>query len=177
MRILSLISFVILFAFKIYAQQYQIPASVFGNGGNSISDSNFRINSTVGQTLIGGTGSNNFIVYAGFWKPEQMLTPVEEVQDIVPREYRLEQNYPNPFNPSTIIEYQIPEESGVTLKIYDILGREVKVLVNEENSVGNYKINFNASNLSSGIYFYRLDAKTKASNKQFSKVGKMMLLK
>ena len=70
--------------------------------------------------------------------------------------YVLQQNYPNPFNPSTTIIYQIPELSFVTLKVYDVLGNEITSLVNEEKSAGSYEVEFNASELSSGIYFYQL---------------------
>jgi Secretion system C-terminal sorting domain/PQQ-like domain len=72
--------------------------------------------------------------------------------------YILHQNYPNPFNPSTTIKYQLSSSGIVTLKVYDILGREVTTLVNEFKSAGSYKINFNASNLSSGVYIYRVTA-------------------
>ena len=85
--------------------------------------------------------------------------------------YKLEQNYPNPFNPSTVIEFSIPKATFVKLKIYDALGREITTLVNENLSNGNYKVNFDATNLSSGIYFYRLDAG------KFSQNRKMLLLK
>ena len=76
----------------------------------------------------------------------------------VPNEYNLYQNYPNPFNPTTTIRYQVPGLSFVTLKVYDVLGNEVAVLLNEEKPAGYYNIEFNASLLSSGIYFYRLQA-------------------
>ena len=89
----------------------------------------------------------------------------------IPKEYSLSQNYPNPFNPSTIINYQLPKQAHMTLKIYDILGREVKTLVDEIKNAGNYKIEFNASNLSSGIYFYRLQSNS------FSQTKKLILLK
>lgn len=73
-----------------------------------------------------------------------------------PADYVLYQNYPNPFNPLTTIRYSIPTSSFVTIKVFDILGNEIKSLVNEEKSAGNYELGFNASNLSSGVYFYRL---------------------
>jgi hypothetical protein len=73
-----------------------------------------------------------------------------------PKSFVLSQNYPNPFNPTTVIQYEIPKSAMVTLKVYDILGREVKTLVNQYENSGNYSINFNASNLSSGVYFYQL---------------------
>ena len=75
-----------------------------------------------------------------------------------PIKFELFQNYPNPFNPSTTIKYSIPKESFVSLKIYDVLGNEVKNLVHEEKQPGEYMINFNGSNLSSGFYFYKLAA-------------------
>lgn len=74
----------------------------------------------------------------------------------IPDEYELNQNYPNPFNPLTTINYQLPDLSYVTLKIYDVLGTEVESLVNKEKPPGYYSVTFNGSNLSSGVYFYRL---------------------
>jgi len=70
----------------------------------------------------------------------------------------LYQNYPNPFNPSTNISYGITQSGLVTLKIYDVLGTEIETLVNEEKPVGTYELNWNAANLPSGVYFYRLQA-------------------
>ena len=92
-------------------------------------------------------------------------------ESLVPMEYTLYQNYPNPFNPSTIISYQLPVSSKVVLKIYDLLGREVATLVDDRQHAGNYSVKFNAGNLSSGIYFYRLIAGG------FNQVKKLILLK
>jgi len=86
-------------------------------------------------------------------------------------DFALFQNYPNPFNPTTTIKYQIPEISFVTLKVYDVLGIEIAVLVNEEKSVGNYEVEFDATRLPSGVYFYRLQAN------EFVETKKMMLVK
>jgi hypothetical protein len=97
-------------------------------------------------------------------------TDVEDEMN-VPLVYSLEQNYPNPFNPSTTISYNLPKEGFVTLKIYNLLGQLVKTLVNEHQSPGNYKVNFDAGNLSSGIYFYRI------TSGDFSNVKKMILVK
>jgi len=88
-----------------------------------------------------------------------------------PKGFILKQNYPNPFNPSTTIKYQIPELSIVTLKVYDVLGSEVATLVNKEKPAGYYNINFNASSLPGGIYFYKLHAGS------FVKTKKMVLMK
>ena len=84
---------------------------------------------------------------------------------------RLLQNYPNPFNPNTKIEYQIPELSFVTIKVYDVLGNEVRTIVNEEKAAGSYGIKFDGSGLTSGIYFYRLQAGSIVETK------KMVLIK
>ena len=76
----------------------------------------------------------------------------------IPDKFDLLQNYPNPFNPSTKIRYSLPEVSSATIKVYDMLGNEVATLVNKEQPAGNYEVDFNASELSSGIYFYKLQA-------------------
>ena len=83
----------------------------------------------------------------------------------------MSQNYPNPFNPVTKISFEIPKSGLVTLKVYDILGKEVTTLVNEVKTPGNYIVDFNASSLPSGIYFYKI------TSSDFSCVNKMMLLK
>ena len=83
-------------------------------------------------------------------------------------EYRLNQNYPNPFNPTTTISFTIPATSNVSLKVFNILGKEVATLVNETKSAGNYSINFNASGLSSGVYFYQLTTDNFTSTKKFT---------
>lgn len=89
----------------------------------------------------------------------------------LPTEYTLSQNYPNPFNPSTTIQYQIPQSGNVTLKVYDVIGNEVALLVDEMKQQGNYQVSFDASALSSGIYIYRLIAS------DFVETKKMILLK
>ena len=76
----------------------------------------------------------------------------------IPKDYALYQNFPNPFNPATVLAYDIPKESYVTIRVYDISGKEVKTIVNESKKVGAYTITFNASSLSSGVYFYKLTA-------------------
>jgi len=104
-----------------------------------------------------------------------LITGVNNNKGEIPTNFVLGQNYPNPFNPTTVINYSIPKRSFVTLKIYDILGREVLTLVNEEKPAGNYKVTFNGVNLPSGVYFYRLSATGKANN--FVETKKLVLLK
>jgi hypothetical protein len=94
-----------------------------------------------------------------------------QVEFVKPISYELGQNYPNPFNPSTTIKFSIPEAGNVKLVVYNLLGQEVKTLVNGFIQSGTHTINFDASNLNSGMYLYRLDAGT------FTEVRKMTLVK
>ena len=86
-------------------------------------------------------------------------------------EYQLEQNFPNPFNPNTTIKYQIPEISFATIKVYDVLGNEVATLINEEKPAGSYTVEFDGRELSSGIYFYRMQSNN------YSSIMKFILMK
>jgi len=88
-----------------------------------------------------------------------------------PKEFKLEQNFPNPFNPTTTIQYQLPQDARVTLKVYDILGSEVATLVNEEQQAGYREVQFNGISYASGMYVYRLTAGNNISTK------KMMVVK
>ncbi len=104
---------------------------------------------------------------------ENLSSPIE-VDFITVNSYLLEQNYPNPFNPSTVIKYQIAERGNVQIKIFDILGNEIAVLVNEIKETGSYNVEFNTANypnLASGTYFYSINAGN------FTSVKKLMLLK
>lgn len=102
------------------------------------------------------------------------IAPINQTSidtDVLPTEYGLFQNYPNPFNPSTSISYQLPEMQMVTLEVYNMLGQKVATLVDAPQSAGNYRVNFDASNLTSGVYLYKLQAGS------FTEIKKMMLLK
>ena len=94
-------------------------------------------------------------------------TSIDEETNII-SEFRLNQNFPNPFNPSTTISYQIAQTGFVTLKVFNILGKQVASLVNEIQSAGSYKIEFNGKNLNSGIYFYQLNAGSFSETKKFT---------
>jgi len=86
------------------------------------------------------------------------IVGVSNQPEIIPGSFTIEQNYPNPFNPTTTIKYELPKAAHVILTVFDILGREVSVLVNDRRSAGVYEIKFDGSNLASGVYFYRLQA-------------------
>jgi len=96
---------------------------------------------------------------------------IKHISSDVPDKFKLFQNYPNPFNPTTNIKYQITNTSFVTLKVYDILGREAATLVNEKLQPGSYEVSFDGSNFSSGIYFYKLQAGN------FTETRKMLMVK
>ena len=96
---------------------------------------------------------------------------IEVEVNLLPTEYALDQNFPNPFNPSTVIQYQIPQPGKVILNIYDMLGREVRTLVNEFQQNGTHSVTFDALHLSSGVYFYRIQSGS------FIETKKMLLLK
>ncbi len=98
------------------------------------------------------------------------FSDIVEVQ-LVLTQFKLSQNYPNPFNPTTTIQYFVPEKSMIGLSVYNVIGQEIAVLVNEEKEAGTYNIEFNAANLSSGIYIYKLQSKN------FTETKKMILMK
>ena len=131
------------------------------------------------NAYVGGSYENeisylkNWIINRLNWMDEELdfIDDVSEKEKPVANNYYLFQNYPNPFNPTTIIKYKIPESGLITIKVYDVLGREIATLVNEEKPVGSYEIKFDASGLPSGVYFYQL----KAGN--FIKTNKMILIR
>jgi hypothetical protein len=118
---------------------------------------------SVGEIIYAGSYDN------GIWKYDPTFTDNDEV--INPLEYNLSQNYPNPFNPSTTINFQIAASGNVQIKIYDVLGKEVTTLINENKPAGEYQIIFDASSLTSGVYFYRI------ITTNFSETRKMLLLR
>ncbi len=105
------------------------------------------------------------------WEVWRLTGVKKENTETIPSEYTLSQNYPNPFNPTTVINFSIPKTSKIELSVYNVLGQKVATLLNKELSAGSYKYDFNASNLTSGIYFYKLQTEN------YSQTKKMMLLK
>jgi hypothetical protein len=139
------------------------PSLTSSNGG--ISHMSFASGSTpIGWAIAGGTG--------GVWRYFPVPTSIQGGSDQeIPSSFMLEQNYPNPFNPSTTISYQLPSRSYVMLKVYDVLGQEVTTLVNNVEEPGYKSVQFDASALVSGVYFYRL------STANFVQTRKLVLLR
>jgi len=159
-------------AVPLVAQNSEVNWSAFSNGLGISNSSNSGTITTAGHSFTGISSNENSKIISGFLAYKSaIVTDVYDEHEIIPTVYKLNQNYPNPFNPSTIINYQIPEEGFVTLKVYDILGNEVKILVNENKPVGSYNIRFDASGLASGMYIYRLTAGKYISTK------KMLMIK
>jgi hypothetical protein len=100
-----------------------------------------------------------------------MLTKLTGETELIPEAYSLKQNYPNPFNPTTVISYQLPVKNMVEIDVYNTIGEKVATLVNEVKEVGSYKVEWNAGNLTSGVYFYNINAG------EFNAVRKMLLIK
>ncbi len=109
-------------------------------------------------------------VYAWLIEIDKAVS-VDDDAELAPNSFGLKQNYPNPFNPSTSIEYSVADNEFISLKVYDVLGNEISTLVNETKSAGNYSVNFDASQLPSGVYLYKLNAGN------FTETKKMMLVK
>jgi hypothetical protein len=150
---------------------------VSGNNGSSWIQKNEGLgNITVNTLLIVSD-----YVYAGtngrsvFRRPVSDLVPVNKISSGVPDGFKLYQNYPNPFNPATKIHFDIPVGTGhgafVQIQVFDILGREIQILVNEELKPGSYEVTFDASDLPSGVYYYKI------ISTEFSQTKKMVLIK
>jgi hypothetical protein len=119
------------------------------------------------EVLLAGT------MGAAVWKRalSDLVTSARLISDTIPTMFTIRQNYPNPFNLTTTIHYEIPFESFVSLKIYDLLGREVVVLIHERLGAGSYTVTWHAEGIAGGTYLYRFDADG------FSKAKKLLLLK
>ena len=127
---------------------------------------------------------NDSLVFLGTWgdgiwksKLSDIITSTAKTKDIIVKDFKLYQNYPNPFNPSTKINYALPSMSKVVIKIYNLLGQEIKTLLNSTESAGNHEVTFYANNLASGIYFCRISATSADGRKTFADTKKLILMK
>lgn len=157
-----------------------------GNGGNQITLSWAFPEGVTAQLedFLGGVVVNQAMSDSGTYTVTNLavnklkmtvtfdnVTSVEDFDDPAPKSFRLLQNYPNPFNPATTIAYTLPENGRVRLSVFDVLGREVAVLVDATKRAGNHQLSFDASALATGLYFYRIDAGA------FQQTRRMLLLK
>jgi hypothetical protein len=123
--------------------------------------------SDVGVAWVGLNGTNKGV----YWDTYNNVVGVSGNQNEIPQTYKLRQNYPNPFNPVTKIEFSIPNDEYVTLRVFDILGREVTVLLSKNMKAGEHSVQFDGTKLSSGVYIYRIEAG------RFADARKMILIK
>ncbi|HUX93368.1 MAG TPA: T9SS type A sorting domain-containing protein [Ignavibacteriaceae bacterium] len=105
------------------------------------------------------------------------LTEVKENPKNIPTSFTLYQNYPNPFNPSTVIRFALPFDSKVKLDVYNILGQRIAELINNVENVGYHEVVWNAVNLASGVYIYRIEAASNSGRNIYSDVKKMIMIK
>ena len=178
-KILITLSITIVLYINAYSQvnQYKITGNISVFSQDILGNNDILILSRVGQSIIGTSSNTTLKVNSGIASVRDNLLKLENFnkekvdEQLVIREFKLYNNYPNPFNPSTIIIFEIPSDSYVTLRVYDILGNEIVTLINEEKTTGAYEVNFDARSFSSGIYFYTITAGS------FRTTKKMLLVK
>jgi hypothetical protein len=156
-----------------YSQNVDVNWYSFNGGFAVPSGPNTVVKSSTGQMAVGSPHQANSFLESGFLANPMLrgvLVNVGENKEL-PLSYSLSQNYPNPFNPSTVVSYQLPAASDVKLVVYDLLGREVSVLVNGRKEAGVHEVKFDAGGLASGMYVYRLRAG------DYVGVKKLMVLK
>ena len=164
----------VLLALPAQGQSIVLSNVVFSAGTVTGESASYRLTGTLGEPFAGRAASSKFIVTLGFWAtvpPETTAPTAIEAIDTVPKRFSLDQNYPNPFNPATRIRYALPEPASARLTIYDVLGREVSLLVDRQQAAGAYEVTFEAGDLPSGVYFYRLETGP------FSEIRQMLLVK
>ncbi|MBE0572422.1 MAG: T9SS type A sorting domain-containing protein, partial [Ignavibacteriaceae bacterium] len=163
-------------AYTIFQIQYKFAINYGGGTANNNCNPNWNDN----ENAIGTNHIINLFALAWYCETQDtfavmgekdFVTDVQDLPGNIPAAYSLEQNFPNPFNPSTKINYSLPVEGFVTLDVYNSIGQKVATLVNETKTAGTYSVNFDASDLTSGIYFYKI------SSGNFTETKKMILLK
>ena len=171
--VLTLAAVLVWVATSLAQQNTVIRSSAIDGGFGERSQGNTMLRAILGQGFAGVTHAGNSVVTGGFFADGRLrgtVVSVEPAQEI-PATFLLEQNYPNPFNPTTTIKFALPKISNVRLSIYDMLGREVSVPVNDRREAGVHEVTYGAVGLASGVYFYRLHAG------DFVRMRKMILLK
>jgi hypothetical protein len=145
-------------------------------GFASSASANTMVKSAAGQAFVGTMQQSNTRIESGFFAHSLLRDPTvgvneKEAGQEIPTHYELQQNYPNPFNPSTTIAFALPKSSTVTLKLFDMFGRELAMLAEGKLPAGRHQVVFDATAFSSGVYFYRLQAN------EFSQTRRLTLIK
>lgn len=151
--------------------QFEVPIEYYSNEVPAYVNITFHLLDSLGSdlTAVGTTVKIDNLT---------LDTPTSvETNKNTPLTFALDQNYPNPFNPSTTIRYSIPNESEVTLTVYNAIGAKVDELYNGTQTAGNFEVNWNASDFTSGVYFLRMNAVSLQNSKSFTDVKKLILLK
>jgi len=149
-----------------------ITGSFFLSGGNTSSNQSYACYSILGETAVGSGSNEAYHVFSGSqFVKDYVLTSIDRFENSsLPSRFSLSQNYPNPFNPSTTIRYDLPKSASVTLRIFNMFGQEIAVLVNQTKEAGYHQVRWDAA-LPSGVYFYHIQAG------DYVETRKMMLLK
>ncbi len=154
---------VVLLGYSELHAQDSLAASVFGSGGLAMTDSaQYLMIGTLGQAAIGSSVDANTVLNSGFWySVTSIVTGVEHDEEALPKEFVFYPNYPNPFNPSTTIRFDLPKTGMVRLIVYNILGQEVRKLINGRMEAGRRQVTWDGTNnrgvrVSSGVYIYRM---------------------
>ena len=145
---------------SVAAPTLRISRQAFGGGSVQVSSGSFAMRGTISSTPIGRISGATFEHGIGFWYtlPQPIVTAVDDAApgQIIP--YRLDQNSPNPFNPRTTIRFALSDPGPVKLKVFDLRGRRVATLIDQEMVAGEHELVFHATHLASGVYVYRIQA-------------------
>ena len=178
--VLLVLTFILISTLSITVQDSQINRFSFSSGFGISLMNDIKVTNSLGQSFVGKTAGNNSIVIsrALAYSDLSNVSALRDKKSSLPDAFDLKQNYPNPFNPSTKIEYDIPRNSFVVIKVYDITGKELNVLVNKEQEAGKYLTEWTPEGMGSGIYFYRITTLPGGrDNESFSFSRKMIYLK
>jgi hypothetical protein len=162
MKAMFCLLFVAITASRVQAQD-SLALGVFGSGGLAMTDSaQYVLIGTVGQSAVGRSLDTNTVLNSGFWySVGSIITGVQQEEETLPKKFALYPNYPNPFNPSTTIRFDLPKAGNVRLTVYNILGQEVRQLVNGRMEAGRRQVTWDGTNrrgtrVSSGVYICRI---------------------
>lgn len=175
-----LVPYLLLCCFTGRAQDNAISWWSFDAGFAIPASPNGQVKSAIGQSFVGLARQSTNQIEGGFLVDTLLrgtIVGVAQEGPSLPEVYSLSQNYPNPFNPTTHIQFSLPVESHVRLTVYNIVGQETASLMNGTHQAGNYIVEWDAADMSSGVYFYRIEARSMNGGPVFVSLRKMLLLK